>query len=400
MKTKKLIIAILLFVAITVLFAFTNQIDAASSSGLGNLKITRERIAMENYVPEVPTSAGPYTVTYKHQLYTGNTSITKNVWKIVSANENTTEKLPDLYCLRAGLGFTFEGDVENDKNIVNYNLAYDMSYSKDYEQIKTFLSGLNSEVTIFEDKDSFNAVLWILDNMLLEKDMQYADKVKAYLMNYAGYESADFTDNPLSILSSADIEVIQQLAIWYFTNPESPEDTEVSEYPNYKAYHDRTLPFLYTMLSCEEEDFYNTYYETEVNNSDGTQTTVKNYKYVAYQDNNHPYNSEYYSSGIKKSSYGVARQSAAQKLYLALITNGEAAATVVKNDTTNKDGLYTPVNREITVYLAGGDDESGLEVAKQQPVVQVKEKEADIALRKFISKINNKELEVSREPKV
>lgn len=391
MKTRKLIVATLLFMLVTVLFAFTNKTEAASSSGLGNLRIIKERMGIETYEPEFKQVQGPYEVTYKHQLNTGNDDRTINVWKIVSANENTTEKLPDLYCLRAGLGFATEGNVDNPENIVNYDLAFNLP--EDYEKVKTYLSGLNSEVTIFEDKDSFNAVLKILDIMLLEKDMQNSEKVQAYLMEYAGYTSDDFTSKPLSVLSSADIEVIQQLAIWYFTNQEDKTIIEEGKEVTYKPYHIEELNRVYTMLSCENEDFYNTYDEIDVTNPDGTVTTRKNYKYVGYNDANHPYNSEF-DNNAHAILYGAMRQDAANRLYKTLISTGKAAATEIKLDTTNTSGLYTPVNREIIVYLAGEN------TAIQQPVVQIKEKEADIALRKFISKVNDEELETSRAPKV
>lgn len=394
MKTKKLIVSVLLFMLVTVLFAFGTETDAASSSGLGNLRITKERIGVENYKPDIPsseTSNPPYTVTYKHQLHSDNADRTKNVWKIVSANTDTTEKLPDLYCLRAGLGFTTEGPVDNEINAINYDLAYDLP--EDYEKVKTYLSGLNSEVTIFEDKDSFNAVLKILDIILLEKDMENPEKVKEYLINYAGYTSEDIENKPLSVLSSADIEVIQQLAIWYFTNQEDKTITEEGEEVTYKPYHTENLSRLYSMLSCEAEDFYNTYDEVNITNPDGTVTTRKNYKYVGYDDPAHPYNTEL-DEHTNPILYGSMRQAAAERLYKALIANGKAAAEEVKEDTTNTNGLYTPLNREITVYLAGKD------AAKEQPVVQIRDKEADIALRKFISKVNDEKLETSREPKV
>ena len=91
MKTKKLIVAILMFMAILMIALFTNTVDAAS---IGYLTITKDR--------EVDG------ITYKHQLYTNNTLSTKNIWKLVTCNQDgtITNTIPDLYCLRAGLGFT------------------------------------------------------------------------------------------------------------------------------------------------------------------------------------------------------------------------------------------------------------------------------------------------------
>lgn len=388
MKTRKLIVAILIFVAFIVLFAFISTSNAAS--GLGYLKITRERTAVENYVPNFTNTTAPYTVIYKHQLYTGNNNYTKNIWKIVSSTKagQITDEIPDLYCLRAGLGFTNENGGADTSDPVLYDQEFNMT--EDYEKIKKYLSDLNSEVTIFEDKDNFNAVLWILDNMLLE-DMG-SDKIQEYLLKYAGYEEEDFVINPLSILSEADIEAIQQLAIWYFTNPELPSQEDQGK--GYYGYHSENLSPLYVMLNNNEEDFYNTYDTVIVHNPDGTQTINKNYKYVAYSDPLHNFNTEL-DSHANQLTYGIDRQEAAKRLYSSLINGAKAAAAKVKTDTTNTDKLYETKNREVTVYLAPAST-----AAVQQPVVQVREKEADIALRKFISEINDEKLENSREPEV
>ena len=388
MKTKKLIVAILIFAVAIILFACISESNAAS--GLGYLKITRERTAVENYVPNFTDTTSPYKVTYKHQLYTGNNDYTKNVWKIVSSTKSgqITDEIPDLYCLRAGLGFTNENGGADTSDPVLYDQEFNMP--EDYEKIKKYLSDLNSEVTIFEDKDNFNAVLWILDNMLLE-DVK-PDQVQEYLLKYAGYEAEDFEVNPLSILSEADIEAIQQLAIWYFTNPELTSEEEQGK--GYYGYHSENLSPLYVMLNNSEEDFYNTYDTVTIHNPDGTQTVNKNYKYVAYSDPLHNFNTQL-DSHANQLTYGIDRQEAAKRLYTTLINNAKAVAAKVKADSANTNKIYEPENREITVYLAPAGT-----AAVQQPVVQVREKEADIALRKFISEINGKKLENSREPQV
>ena len=108
MKTKKLIVAILMFIAVLMIVGFTNTVDASS---LGYLTITKER-----------TVDG---ITYKHQLYTDNTLSTKNIWKLVTCTQDgtITNTIPDLYCLRAGLGFTSESPSNT---IVQYNQSYSL----------------------------------------------------------------------------------------------------------------------------------------------------------------------------------------------------------------------------------------------------------------------------------
>ena len=317
MKTKKLIVAILMFIAVLMIVGFTNTVDASS---LGYLTITKER-----------TVDG---ITYKHQLYTDNTLSTKNIWKLVTCTQDgtITNTIPDLYCLRAGLGFTSESPSNT---IVQYNQSY--SLPEQYSNLVDYFSTLESKTTIFdEDKvDDFNAVMWVLDNMLLEgaTDAQ----VENYLKTYAGYsdETLSSTELKENVLSRADIEAIQQLVIWYFTNSDE------------EAYNKDTLPTLYMEISGDE------IYDTE-----------GDYKTFADIFNT-------------LEAYGTQRQNAAATLYSTLITKAKEAVA---------SGTYKP-SREITVYLAGTD------AALEQPVVRVEEAgDVDVALRKFISGINGEEL--------
>lgn len=402
MKTKKLIVGSLLFVAIIFCFMLTSKVEA--TSGLGYLKITRERNATETYMPiREGVKEGPYDVTYRHQLYSEEQN-TRNVWKIVTSDEKGNipqkQEIKDLYCLRAGLGFTNnEGSADNSDPVL-----YDLAYSIDEDGYKLIQKILykttdgeetdntetldNAKITIFkeEELDNLNAVLWILDNMLLEDASE--EEVKAYLEEYAAYDFKTDDPHPLTVLSRADIEAIQQLAIWYFTNA----DEEDYHNTNEGAKAEPKLATLYAYLQSDgvkDAGFYNTY------NKAGERDYLTYSDMFVRPDEN-----------ADLQDYGGKRQKAAEQLYYALIVNANKASENVKKEYNAylvkkaeaeaagtvldakeiKSKLYTP-NREITVYLASG--ENGLEAAIQQPVVQVKEKEADIALRKFITKVEN-----------
>lgn len=355
MKTKKLIIGSLLFLVITVAFACMNNTKAAS--GLGYLKIVRDRTAIEKYEPVLADTEGPYTVVYRHQINKNNTNLTKNVWKIVTSTEtgDITNQVPDLYCLRAGLGFTNENGSADNSDPVLYDQAFDIDgldkanvQENGYKRIQNYLSA-TSKITIFkeEEKANFNSVLWILDHMLLEDATE--EEVKAYLIEYAGYRESDFTNKPLSILSKADIDAVQQLAIWYFTN------TEVEE-----GYHNENFTTLFVSMNSAES-LYNT-----------------NGEYIGFSGR---FNVPNEFGDTQR--YGTWRQDAAKTLYTNLITAKGLRTTGTNNIPVNVNGLYEPV-REITVYLAGEG-----EAEEQQPVVQIREKQADISLRKFITKIDN-----------
>ncbi len=276
----------------------------------------------------------------------------KDIWKLVTCNQDGTvvNDIPDLYCLRSGLGFT---QANLSQTVVEYNQSYNLpsQYEDNGEMkgIKTYFSTLESQTTIFNEdqKANFYAVMWILDNMLLEGATD--EQVNTYLKANAGYtdETLSKLTNKENVLTRADIEAIQQLAIWYFTNN------------NQEAFNGETLPILNMMV---DGGTYNTKGE-----ENEYQTFADIYDLVLI------------------GSYGTERQTAASTLYSKLLTEAKKVSTG-----------YTPT-REITVYLAGTD------AANEQPIVRVQEAgQVDIALRKYITAINTEKLtgENSREPVV
>ncbi len=369
MKTKKLIIAILVFAVIMITFAFINTSQAASLSSLGYLKITKDRESTVKFTAESQgqTVESQYKLTLRHRLYERDSADYKtiNVWKIVTSKENgeITDTINDLYCLRAGLGFTSQEGSSANANPVLYNQAYDMP--EDYESIRTDLGTLASPTTIFkeEKKDNFNAVMWILDNMLLEGATD--EEVTAYLKDYAGYQDEDFNKEKYkaNVLTRADIEAIQQLAIWYFTNDEE------------KEYHIENLDSFPAIYLDIDGFIY------------GTNDEYKTIESI--------FNTGVDLTGMTDA--GTVRQAAAGKLFKKLVTDAKAVADGLKS-LEDGNGIYVPT-REITVYLAAEG-----KAANEQPVVYVREvkEEGDISLRKFVSAKNGEKLtgDDSREPEV
>ena len=402
MKAKKIIVGILIFIAALIMLAALNTVHA---EGLGYLKISKERTATEKFVidpeklqqlfpmsamsqdlelmeaqamgPEVASQAvtKEFKLKYKYQLYSQNGGQTKNIWKLVSCSNaqgtESTVQLKDLYCLRAGLGFMAEGNADSPDNVRNYTLQYDLP--AEYEGIKKLFAGEegSTEITIFkeENRDDLNAVLWILDHMLLEDASDEA--LNTYLKEYAGYSDEDLSKEPLkeNVLTRSDIEAIQQLALWYFTNEEAGE----------AGYHNETLPTLFIDIDDEDGETY--LYSTHEEEQDE-------------EDSYKQFSDIFNNKGIQHGQYGTERQNKAEALYKKLIQQAQEEAKKVT------EGLYK-AQRDITVYFAGTNAKA------EQPVVQVKEKKpyVDVALRKFITKINEKELRnedgtFEREPKV
>ncbi len=122
----------------------------------------------------------------------------KMVWKIVTLNGSAIDYSKTLYCLKAEQGFytATPGEMQE---------TYDETYN-------------------FKDKASmnplpvpdqyYNAIVWILNHSYIPS-VSTAQEDKATLLADAG-----ITGN--NGLTDDDIDVVQQLAIWYFTNYDDP----------------------------------------------------------------------------------------------------------------------------------------------------------------------------------
>ena len=205
MKLKKVILVILL--ALIVGIAIASKTYASTSMELGIVSL-RE---------------GGY----------GYSANTKNIWKIVEYQNGKYNYNNAIYCLRGGPGFGNSSYIENRTYNVSYNL-------KEYSTIPNSIKGIlpsDEEQTYTSDGQTYtytnyNAVLILLDNLYLPKDAN-ATSFKQQLINavFPTLAPEDF------VLTDDDIEVVQQCALWYFTNS---DPNNVEQY----AYHFETLPEL------------------------------------------------------------------------------------------------------------------------------------------------------------
>ena len=140
--------------------------------------------------------------TVGNDIYTLVRQAIQTVFKIGEQDENGNLSFNSAYyCLRGGLGFGSTDEI----------LEQGVEYTK-----LTDLNNKQAVVTYFTDTigyaltdAEYNAICWIADNMYLPKS-EYAAEMKQDLLSNAGITSSELTDD--------DIEVIQQIALWYFTN--------------------------------------------------------------------------------------------------------------------------------------------------------------------------------------
>lgn len=128
------------------------------------------------------------------------------------------------YCLRAGLGFGSTEQILDEG--VEYRKLADLS---DAETVKKYFRetlGITADKMSEEELTAnYNAICWLAHNMYLPTS-KYAEDLKVELLKGA-HEYAEnndmlsLGDSMLAedtLLTDDDIEVVQQMALWYFTN--------------------------------------------------------------------------------------------------------------------------------------------------------------------------------------
>lgn len=228
MKLKKLIgmFIVMLLVLMATLTISHNNTYAADASYVLGLTNVRAKI-----------NGGAYGIGGLK----GDGTPTKKVWKIVSypkIGDYTISYANAFYCLKAEYGFMLqEGNADVTRVQKNYNLRYDMKSEK-----ATVLARLQAIDVFKNDPNAYNKVMWIIDNMYLPK--QSSQDRKAMLLINAGIIDRE-SELQYARITDDDIEVVQQLAIWYFTNP------------NNANYNNEQLPTLLFNNNSNSDSGYN-----------------------------------------------------------------------------------------------------------------------------------------------
>ena len=266
------------------------------------------------------------------------------IWQIVKYDSKTSNNIitGNYYCVRAGVGFS---DINKR---AEYTITYDLKTEKDKIE-KSGNTVLNKIVT----NGQYNNLLALTDLVYLKGVS--TDSEKTALLNAAGIYAEDY-DN---LITNSDIEAVQQAAFWYYTN------------------HDDSLfDKLYNQFGEDETSWL--YYRTEE---------------MAQQDSPYTSLSDYDMHFNKtKVGAGIERQKQAVLLYNYLITKANENAAGYANGTTHS-------NTKVTLY-------ANPTVQNTQPIILIERtpdtREFDLALRKYITKVNGKDLTgaASRVPNI
>ena len=152
-----------------------------------------------NIIDKRPYTQKTYTVTTPN----GNVN---TIFKIREKLNGTYSYNNALYCLRSGLGFG------NSASISDITQVADITYTESFN-LKTnatdVMNYFRNTIGYNISNTEYNAMLWIIDNMYLPEHADNA-KMKERLIKKAQIVNSELTDD--------DIEFVQQMALWYFSN--------------------------------------------------------------------------------------------------------------------------------------------------------------------------------------
>ncbi len=269
----------------------------------------------------------------------GETGTAAKIWNIVQySGENTNDPTEvNVYCIKAGVGFT-EG--AGTKQVQEYNLQFDMYTER--TAIASQDANTNKVLYNLVNGGHYNELLALANLIYIPGES--TDAERETLLRESGVLALQEQDyaglGDEYNITDDEIDAIQQAAMWYFTN------------------------------YGEEEGKYDRYDEDA---------------WLFYTENGTDYKalSSYGSNQIP--SIGTLRREQAVMLYRYLIDEAKAQA----GNYATATGTY---RHKLTLYTTA--------VGNSQPLMKVEKNplEFDLALRKYITKVNGIEVTNSRVP--
>ena len=168
--------------------------------------------------------ARPFTnLIYKYRAGANGNDKVYTVVKIYDNSDRDAQNAllfsKAIYCLRGGVGFGSDDETDVSKDPIEYTEFGEMHVDAK-SVIEKYLEYYNVNLDKTETINSkqvnvYNAILWILDESYLpvDKTNYDASDYKAELLDKVGIHSSQQGE-----ITDDDLEVIQQLAIWYFAN--------------------------------------------------------------------------------------------------------------------------------------------------------------------------------------
>ena len=170
-----------------------------------------------------PETAGPYYLGIELYRDSGYGYMAKAIpiFKITKYPSSTSQsmngdKSKTLYCIKAGPGFgsrdTSTGDYVGEQSIRTYNKKSDLKDA--YSTTKPISSPY---VDVLPTGDNYKALIWVLEHCYVPEIDGNTDQDRKTFLANAGISNGKLTAD--------DIDVVQQLAIWRFTNSDESKYT-------------------------------------------------------------------------------------------------------------------------------------------------------------------------------
>lgn len=373
---------------------------------------------------------------------------TKYIWKIYNTRNDINET---FYCIKGGPGFGGES-MDSAIGEAEYTEVFDMR--KPSTITPTYRTALN---LIYGTKD-YERLMWVLDqcyipakNNASSEDRKAAEDSKTALLNaveeYAKkypqvYENtSDFNDRLVDNLTNDDIDAIQQLAVWYYTNDDA---YHVENNPNiYLGYQDNTYAAL---NSNDDEDNARIHamnalfayltqtpkaagfsYDYETDGDTSSPVEIKQTNPIVVTEGNRHIVGPYTINQLRNINYTLDAKftdgngTTITDVKFLNSSKTEVAGATIQDMIGNNKVFYISIPAttnasNVRMSITGNYFDTAVnywsvanpDPRKDQPVVQVEkgsypitgyidaekepEKEFDLALRKFITSINGKTL--------
>ena len=248
MKKKVLLNLSAILIGTLMCFGFSNV--QAAESIFSNFNITRNSlnsIAKANSLSSSTAYLGLSSERESGESYTWNMKTDGTpgavAWKITKRNSSTdqTKDYSNLYyCLNAEQGFGItNGEMAEGK--IDY---YDYSTEMNTNNKELITSKVNNQNEL---SANYNKILWILDNSYIPTRSNSYKNSTEYknLMKKIGVT----IENDESDMNEEQIELVQQMAIWYYTNSSNTQKYHLSSNNLPSLYYKKSGSSQYKQLS-------------------------------------------------------------------------------------------------------------------------------------------------------
>ena len=203
--------------AVTSIFAFAG-IVALGTTSQATISTSGKLLKLNN-----PTYRGS-GYAYRAGLKSTSGIHTQDMWKIYEYNSNgeTIKNLNNgIYCIKMGVGFGSSNGSQTEQR--TYTIYADMKNPTEAD--KTIIDSYKANIP---SEENYNSLIWVLDhcyvpapsNSPTNEQIETAAKYRKELLTNAKIPNSKINDDL--------IDIVQQIAIWYFTNDDKYKADELT----------------------------------------------------------------------------------------------------------------------------------------------------------------------------